>query len=386
MEKESPNKTSGPKFFYHRWLIILCVATLIMIGMITIFSATQSLDAGSYHFLERQLKWLGIAVVLGVMAGYINFEKIRPIIPLMGLIAVGVLVAVLFPQVGKLVNGSRRWIEIGGMTFQPSEFAKIPFILLVAHYLSANQREIKLFLKGFFLPLCIIGVFCALVILEPDYGTSALYGAVGMLLLFLAGSKIRFLFPTVLGGLTLFGFMIYQNPVRLGRIMSFLDVEGNRSDGSYQLYQGWLAFGNGGLTGVGAGDGRFQNSFLPEAHTDFIFSIVGEEFGFMLTALIVVLFLAIFTTVIFSLRRAPNLFQGLLALGALLMISMQALINMGVVTGLLPTKGMSLPFISYGGSNLVVMCVFTGILVNCLRTWEKLPIRSERRKLVEITA
>ena len=180
-------------------------------------------------------------------------------------------------------------------------------------------------------------------------------------------------------------YLIFQDQVRLRRLTSFLDVEANKNDGAYQLYQGQMAFGNGGVMGVGAGNGRFQNNYLPEAHTDFIYSIIGEEFGFMVTCLVLVLFMIIFCTVIFSLRRAPNLFQGLLVLGSLLMISVQALINMGVVTGLLPTKGMSLPFISYGGSNLVVMCVFTGILINCLRSWEKLPIKAERRKLVEIT-
>jgi cell division protein FtsW len=244
---------------------------------------------------------------------------------------------------------------------------------------------LRTLLRGFAVPLALIGMFCVLVILEPDFGTCALYGAVGVMLLFLAGTRLTYLVPSVICGGTLFVYLIFQDEVRLRRLLSFLDVEGNKSDGAYQLYQGQMAFGSGGFMGVGAGNGRFQNSFLPEAHTDFIFSIIGEEFGFMVTGLVVLLFLVIFTTVVFSMRRAPNLFQGLLALGSLLMIMLQALINMGVVTGLLPTKGMSLPFISYGGSNLVVVCVFTGVLLNCLRSWESLPIRRERRKLVEIT-
>jgi len=240
-------------------------------------------------------------------------------------------------------------------------------------------------MRGFGVPLAMIGVFCLLVLVEPDFGTCALYGAVGVILLYLAGTRITYLIPTVISGSTLFLYLIFQNEERLRRLLEFLDVEGNKNAGTYQLYQGKIAFGSGGIMGVGAGNGRFQNDYLPEAHTDFIFSIIGEEFGFMVTCLVVILFLVIFCTVVFSMRRAPNLFQGLLVLGSLLMIIMQALINMCVVTGLLPTKGMSLPFISYGGSNLVVMCVFTGLLINCLRSWENLPIRRERRKLVEIT-
>lgn len=370
--------------FYQRLCIIICVATLVLIGLISIFSATQSLDAGSYKFLERQIIWLGISVVAGVFISLVDLESLKKLIPLGAIFAVLLLVLVLVPAVGNEVNGSRRWITFGSFGFQPSELAKVPFVFLLAYYLSTNQRHIKTLFRGFGIPLAMVGVFCVLVLLEPDFGTCALYGAVGMLILYLAGTRLTYLIPSVISGATLFLYLIFQDPVRLARLMSFLDVEGNKNDGAYQLYQGQMAFGSGGMMGVGAGNGRSQNSFLPEAHTDFIFSIIGEEFGFMVTCLVVILFLVIFCTVVFSMRRAPNLFQGLLVLGSLLMIIMQALINMGVVTGLLPTKGMSMPFISYGGSNLLVMCVFTGILINCLRSWERLPMRKERRKLVEI--
>ena len=160
----------------------------------------------------------------------------------------------------------------------------------MAYYLSANQRYLKTVFRGFFTPLMIIGVFCVLIILEPDFGTCALYGAVGMMLLFLAGTRLTYLIPSVISGGTLFLYLIFQDQVRLRRLMSFLDVEGNKNDGAYQLYQGQMALGNGGILGVGAGNGRYQNSYLPEAHTDFILSIIGEEFGFMVTCLVVVLF------------------------------------------------------------------------------------------------
>lgn len=358
----------------------------MMIGLISISSATQSLDAGSYRFLERQMIWLGLAIGVGVFSSLIDLDKIKPLIPIAALLAVVVLILVLIPGIGKMVNGSRRWILLGGIGFQPSEFAKIPFIFLLAYYLNAQQRNLKDLKLGLLIPLIFIGLFAGFILLEPDFGTCALFGAVGMLMLFLSGARLIHLIPTVVGGGVVFLGLILQDEVRSRRLFAFLDVEGNRQGGSYQLYQGWLAFVNGGATGVGAGNGRYQNDYLPEAHTDFILAIIGEEFGFMITTLVVVLFATVFCLVIFSLKRAPNMYQAQLVMGTLLMISMQALINMGVVTGLLPTKGLSLPFISYGGSNLIVMCSLTGILINCLRTWERLPLCSEQRKFVEITA
>jgi len=197
-------------------------------------------------------------------------------------------------------------------------------------------------------------------------------------MLFLAGLRLKFLIPTAVISLTLFSVAVYHDPIRLKRITSFLDVEGNRTDSAYQLWQGILAFGAGGIEGVGLGEGRQQMSFLPEAHTDFIFAIVGEELGFIFTAGVVVLFMTLFFIGFLQLNRAPNLYQYLLVVGALLFITFQALINIGVVTGCLPTKGMSLPFISYGGSNLVLMFTLTGIILNGFRSWDLPILRSQR--------
>ena len=196
--------------------------------------------------------------------------------------------------------------------------------------------------------------------------------------MFLAGVRLKFLIPTAFAVLSLFMVAVYHDPIRLRRITSFLDVEGNRSDSAYQLWQGILAFGAGGIHGVGLGSGRQQMSFLPEAHTDFIFAIVGEELGFLFTSGVVLLFMTLFFVGVLQLKRAPNLYQYLLVMGALLFVTFQALINIGVVTGCLPTKGMSLPFISYGGSNLVFMFVLTGIILNGFRSWELPALRRQR--------
>ena len=191
---------------------------------------------------------------------------------------------------------------------------------------------------------------------------------------------LKFLIPTGVAAIILFSVAVYNDPVRLQRITSFLDVEGNRSDGSYQLWQGILAFGAGGIEGVRLGAGRQQMAFLPEAHTDFISAIVGEELGLIFTLSVVILFMLLFYIGVLQLKRAPNLYEYLLVMGALLFVTLQALINVGVVTGCLPTKGMSLPFISYGGSNLVFMFILIGIILNGFRAWE-LPEMPRQREL-----
>jgi cell division protein FtsW len=201
---------------------------------------------------------------------------------------------------------------------------------------------------------------------------------VGCTLLFLAGVRLLFLFPSMLAGAGLFTVMVIYDPVRMKRILSFMDMDANKSDGSYQLWQALVGFGVGGLHGVGLGQGLQQRYFLPEAHTDFVLAIVGEELGLLATAGIAVTFLIIFFVAFRALRRAPNLYEFTLAAGSLLLLIGQAVINMGVVTGLLPTKGMSLPFISYGGSNLLLMCALVGLLVNCFRRWDRPVLRTPR--------
>jgi cell division protein FtsW len=284
------------------------------------------------------------------------------------------------------VKGSRRWLGFGSIRLQVSEFAKLAMVFSLAHYLAVNQSRLHDFWRGFVLPAAWIGLFAVLILAEPDFGTAFLTGAIGMILLFLAGARLKFLLPAIGLSLLAFGLLIMHNPVRLRRITSFMDVEANRGDGAYQLWQAILAFAAGGVDGVGLGNGRQQNSFLPEAHTDFIFAIMGEEMGLIFTLLVVALFVTIFVAGLMHVRRAPNLFQFLLVTGCLLLISLQAIINLGVVTGMLPTKGMSLPFISAGGSNLLLMGLLIGVIINTQRTWERPKPLVRRRALTEVVA
>ena len=259
-------------------------------------------------------------------------------------------------------------------------------VFCLAHYLAINQTRIDEFKRGYLMPIGIILGFAGLIVLEPDFGTAALVVAVGMLLLFLAGAKWRYILPTVAAVVLAFGVMVSNNHNRLRRLTAFLDVEGNKQGGTYQLYQALAAFAAGGTDGVGLGQGRQQLNYLPEAHTDFILAVVAEEMGLWFTMGIVVVFTVIFIAGIIHLRRAPNLFQFLLVAGCLLMICLQAIINLGVVTGIFPTKGMSLPFISAGLSNLLLMAMLIGIIINTQRAWPLTGLSKNRRSMREVLA
>ncbi|MBL6837926.1 MAG: cell division protein FtsW [Puniceicoccaceae bacterium] len=358
--------------------IILIVVGLTFLGLVILFSASQSMHDDPTVLLKKQLIWLVLATIAGGIAMMVNLEALREYAYWLAAGSVLLLALVLIPGIGVEVNGARRWMDFGFMRLQVSEIGKLGLIFSMAHYLATYRRDFNRVLKGYFYPCVLLAIFCSLIILEPDYGTAFLCGAVGGCLMFLAGVRLKFLIPTAFAALSLFSVAVYHDPIRLSRITSFLDVEGNRSDSAYQLWQGILAFGAGGIHGVGLGSGRQQMSFLPEAHTDFIFAIVGEELGFLFTSGVVLLFMTLFFVGVLQLKRAPNLYQYLLVMGALLFITFQALINIGVVTGCLPTKGMSLPFISYGGSNLVFMFVLTGIILNGFRSWELPALRGQR--------
>ncbi len=319
-----------------------------------------------YRIVKRQAQWLVIVLVAFVFMLFVDLKFLKSIsIPLAVISIVMLGLVFFFPE----KNGSHRWIELGFFNIQPSDIAKFSFVILLSSYLYNNQRKIGTFIYGMLKPMGIIALFCVPIILEPDYGTCAVVGVIGLTLMFLAGTKIRYIATPAVICAALFAVLVYFNPVRLNRVLSFMDIEATKNEGSYQLYQAILAFGSGHITGVGVGQGRQQLSFLPEAHTDFVFAIIGEELGMICTMSVALAFMIILLAGVLSLRKAQNLYEFSVATGALLMIVVQAISNMCVVTGLMPTKGISLPFISYGGSNLVMMFAFTGILLNCIRTW-----------------
>ena len=348
--------------------LIAVALGLTTLGLVMLFSAgVAERFTGPHGLLVKQVIWLGLSFLIGLYVAFMNLDWLRKHTWWIFGICVIALILTLIPGIGIKVNGAQRWIGLGPLRIQPSEFAKIGLVFGLAAYFSSRQREIKTSLHGFFVPSLMIGVICGLIILQPDFGTCFLCGAVAATMMFMAGTSLRWLFPIV--GLAIIGFsiLIYFDPHRIRRVTSFLDVEAHANDSGYQLWQGMLAFGVGGVNGVGLGMGRQQMHFLPEAHTDFIFPVIGEELGLVCTLGIVACFLLMFVWVFWRMRQAPRLYEYLLVMGALLFVCLQAIINMGVVTGSMPTKGMSLPFISYGGSNLMVTFVFVGLMINVFR-------------------
>jgi cell division protein FtsW len=350
-------------------IIVVCAVALTFLGLTILFSASVSLKLDPYFYLEKQVAGVVAAAVLCFVASRINLDYARRASVWIAGIALFLLVLVLIPHLGVSVKGSRRWLGFGAARLQVSEFAKLAMVFCLAHYLALNQTRIGDFKRGYLYPLGIIGAFAGLIILEPDFGTAALALSVGLILLFLAGAKWRYTLPTIGLSALAFAVLVANNPNRLRRFTAFMDVEGNRQGGTYQLYQSLEAFAAGGIGGAGLGQGRQQINYLPEAHTDFIFAVVGEELGMWCTLAVVTIFAIMFIAGLAHLRRAPNLFHFLLATGCLLLMCLQSIINLGVVTGILPTKGMSLPFISAGLSNLLLMGLILGVLINTQRTW-----------------
>jgi cell division protein FtsW len=357
-------------------VIVVCAVALTFLGLTILFSASVSLKLDPYFYLEKQVAGVVAAAVLCFVASRVNLDYARRASAWIAGIALLLLVLVLIPHLGVSVKGSRRWLGFGAARLQVSEFAKLAMVFCLAHYLALNQTRIGDFKRGYLYPLGIIGAFAGLIILEPDFGTAALALSVGLILLFLAGAKWRYTLPTIGLSALAFAVLVANNPNRLRRFTAFMDVEGNRQGGTYQLYQSLEAFAAGGIGGAGLGQGRQQSNYLPEAHTDFIFAVVGEELGMWCTLAVVTIFAIMFIAGLAHLRRAPNLFHFLLATGCLLLMCLQSIINLGVVTGILPTKGMSLPFISAGLSNLLLMGLILGVLINTQRTWGRagLPI------------
>ena len=367
-------------------VILVCAIGLTLLGLTILFSASAQMGNNPYFYLSKQLKGVAMATVVCLIVARINLDQLRRYSWWIAGIFLLLLALVLVPGLGVVRGGARRWLNLGPIVVQVSEFAKFGLVFCLAHYLALNQTRIGEWKRGFLVPLALVGAFVALVLKEPDFGTSALMLAVGLVMLFLAGARWRYIVPTVASALVVFGIAVALNPNRLRRFLAFLDIEANKQGGTYQLYQGLTAFAAGGMDGAGLGQGRQQLAYLPEAHTDFIFSVIGEELGLWFTLGVVAAFTIIFIAGLIHLRRAPNLFHFLLVAGCLLLICMQSIINMGVVTGLLPTKGMSLPFISAGLSNLLLMGILLGIFINTQRAWGRVKLPEQSRRMREALA
>jgi cell division protein FtsW len=365
---------------------VVCALSLTVLGLAILFSASAWMRTNAYFYLNKQVIGVIAAAILCFVVSRVDLAYLRRYAWWIGGISLLLLALVLIPGIGILVNGSRRWLGVGAFRFQVSEFAKLGLVFCLAHYLALNQTRIGELKRGFLWPLALIAGFVGLVAAEVDLGAAALMAAVGFLMLFLAGARWSYTLPAIAGLVALFATAVMMIPNRLARFTAFLDVEGNKSGKTYQLYQALAAYAAGGTDGAGLGQGRQQLNYLPEAHTDFIFSVIGEELGLWFTLGVVIIFAVMVVAGLVHLRRAPNLFHYLLVAGCLLLIVLQAIINIAVVTGLFPTKGMSLPFISAGLSNLLLMGLLLGIFWNTQRIWGRAALPRKNRSMQEVFA
>jgi cell division protein FtsW len=346
-------------------MLVFCVAALLALGMVMLYSSSMA-QAGP-HILLMQLVWCAIGLGLCLAATLIDYRWLKKFAwPLFGL-AVVLLVLVLVPPIGLKVNGARRWLHAGSVRFQASELAKLSLIIALAWYGEHFQRQMPTWKRGIVIPAAFIGIILALVFIEPDRGTTILLGSVSAVMLIIAGVRWLYIVPPVALALTGLGVSLARDPMRARRIFSWLDLEAHKSGVGYQAYQAMIALGAGGWTGLGLGNGRQKMGFVPENHTDFIFSIIGEELGLITTLLVVVGFIGVVVCGIYIALNAKDTFGMLLGSGITFLIGLQAFINIGVVTSALPNKGLPLPFISYGGSNLLMMLVAVGILLSIAR-------------------
>jgi cell division protein FtsW len=342
--------------------LAFCVAALLSLGMVILYSSKAE---GA--FLARQLVWCGIGLSVCVAAALVDYRKWKKLSPIILIFAVVLLILVFAPYIGIEVNGARRWIGYGGFTMQPSEAAKLALIFFIAWYGERYQRHMPAFRRGLIYPSLVIVVVLGLIFKEPDVGTTILLGGVSAGLLLLAGVRWVYFLPPVAAASAAVVFFLLNDPMRSKRIYSWLNLEETRQGMGMQAYQAMIALGAGGISGRGLGDGRQKLGWIPEHHTDFIFSIIGEELGLVATMGVVVLFFVIVVCGFYIALQARDPFGMLVASGLTMLIGLQAFINMGVVTGVLPNKGISLPFISYGGSSLVVTLCAVGILFSIAR-------------------
>lgn len=362
-------------------VLLLSVMSLLAIGIVMLFSTgafAQDSRGDMYYFVKRQSMWLVIGGLALVASSLIDYSMWKKMWPWFYGLTIVLLILCFVPPIGMKINGAWRWINLGFASFQPSELAKVSMLFFLAWWYEKHTDQAGEFLKGFVYPLSIVGLMLVLIVLEVDLGATSLIGATALAVMFVAGMGWRWLVPMIVAGFGVLVFAIFNIDERMGRLMAFLDPEKYKLGEGLQQWQALLAFGAGGVEGLGLGNGRQKMLYLPYAHTDFIFPMIGEELGLRFTLLTVFCFLLILLAGVLIAMNSRDRFGMLLGFGITLVISLQAVVNIGVTTSMLPNKGMPLPFISYGGSNLAISLFLIGILVNIHRHGRREPNRRLR--------
>jgi cell division protein FtsW len=357
-------------------LLVFCVAALLALGATMLYSSTMGQPGA--HYLRMQLVWCALGTALCFAAAALDYRVLKKMaIPLL-VLSIVLLVLVLVPHIGLKIKGARRWLGQGPYRFQASEFAKLAVIISLAWYVEQYQRQMRSWKRGILVPASCVALVLGLIFIEPDRGTTILMASVAGVMLLIGGVRWLFIAPPVLLGVLGLAVSLLHDPMRRKRIFGWLHIDEHKDGVSYQAYQAMLALGAGGWTGLGLGNGRQKLGFVPENHTDFILSIIGEELGLVATLLVILAFVTIVICGIYIARNSRDTFGLLLGSGISFLIGLQAFINIGVVTSALPNKGLPLPFVSYGGSNLLIMLTCVGILLSIARLGraaEAIPIK-----------
>ncbi|HHN64323.1 MAG TPA: putative lipid II flippase FtsW [Nitrospirae bacterium] len=359
-------------------LLLFTVIALTVVGVLMVYSSTALMPIASgrgvassregyqFVYLKKHLLTLLVSVFVMFVFYRLSPDNLRRLSYPMLIIAILLLLAVFIPGLGLKINGARRWLRLWPSTFQPGEFAKFAMVLFLSRYLSETE-DIRAKLKTFMIPVGIMFLIQGILLMQPDFGGAFTVGILTMAILYIAGSPIKYL-AMLFAFITPLLVPLLMEPYRLRRIMVFLDPWKDPYGSGFQLVQSFVALGSGGLFGVGLGSGRQKLNFLPEINTDFIFSLIGEELGFAGVLVVITLFVLFFIRGNVISKRARSNFSFYLSTGLVLMVTVQAIINISVVTGLVPTKGLPLPFISYGGSALLVNYMAAGVLLRLSRS------------------
>ncbi|HMG05984.1 MAG TPA: putative lipid II flippase FtsW [Chthoniobacterales bacterium] len=363
------------------YILFLAVLGMLVIGIVMLFSTSafaRDSHGDVYFFIKRQVVWLGVGLVVCTVAAIVDYHFWQRTWWIWFGLALVALAFCFVPHFGQRINGSRRWVSLGPAAFQPSEIAKVAAVFFLAWWFAKHEKESGRILQGFVIPFAIVATLLVLIVLEVDLGTTALVGATMFVIMFVAGTHPVLLGLLSLGGLAGILFVATHMSERMNRLSAFMDPERFKDDAGLQQMQALIAWGSGGMEGLGLGNGRQKMLYLPYAHTDFIFPMIGEELGLRVSLLVVFLFVVIIVCGMMIALHAKDRFGLLLGCGIVSLLGLQAAVNIGVTTSLLPNKGLPLPFVSYGGSNLAACLFCIGLLLSIYRQGVLEPANKKR--------
>ena len=371
-------------------LLLFAVLALVGFGLVMVYSASAITAheklGDSFYFLKRQAVAAGLGLFVMAAAMKVGYRKMARLAYPFLLLTLVLLVAVLVPGVGTVVGGARRWIRAPGISVQPAEVAKVAWVIYLSYSLAKKQEKVRSFSIGFLPHVGIAGLLVLLCMLEPDFGSSVALLFLLFVMLFAAGTRLSYLVGSVLLVVPFAYAAIASSKYRMERILAYTNPWAHQRTSGYQLTESLMSIGSGGLTGLGLGDGRQKLFFLPEAHTDFIFAIIGEELGLLGAAALILVYGVVLWRGLKASLNAKEPFGTYLGLGLTALIGFQAIVNMGVSMGMLPTKGLTLPFVSYGGSSLIVLMGAAGLLLSVSASAEggQRPVRAPRHRAGEV--